>query len=82
MSALVIIFLGAVALDILHTRLIRAIAERHLALSAALSGMITFLAVTIWTFVLQRADELGIAGALALALGASVGTLLGFYTRR
>lgn len=76
---LVGIFVGGVIVDWLHTRFVVAVAAGKKWRSGVFSTAVTLLSVLVWTTVIQHVEVLGISGALALALGAGVGTVLGFH---
>jgi hypothetical protein len=78
LSKVILIFIGGVLLDWLGTRYTRSIAAGQRGPAALLSGMITLTNLALWSTILRHAESTGIYGAVAMAGGASVGTLLGF----
>jgi hypothetical protein len=78
---ILLIFLGGVLLDLLTTRYMRSIASGHRFTAALLSGVITLANFALWGSILHQAEMMGLAGAMAMAGGASVGTLLAFKHR-
>jgi hypothetical protein len=75
---LFIIFVGGIFVDLLVTKYTRSVATGRPKTAAALSGIITLANVGIWGTIIHEAETLGVYGAISMALGASVGTLLGF----
>jgi hypothetical protein len=75
---LIVIFLGGVFVDLLVTKYTVCVAAGRPKSSAALSGIITLANIGIWGTIIHEAETLGYYGAICMALGASVGTLLGF----
>ena len=74
---MIAIFCGAVVADILHALYTRSVAEGRRMRSAAISAACTLLSVSIWSWVISHVDSHGVVGALVLAGGSSVGTLIG-----
>jgi hypothetical protein len=72
------IFVGGIVVDLLVTKYTRSVATGRPKTAAALSGIITLVNIGIWGTIFHGAETLGVYGAIAMALGASVGTLLGF----
>ena len=81
LSKVIVIFLGGIFLDLLSTRYTRSVACGQRGTAALLSGVITLANLGIWGSIFQHAETLGIYGAIAMAGGSSIGTLLGFKRR-
>jgi Na+-driven multidrug efflux pump len=75
---LFVIFLGGVVVDLLVTKYTVCVAQHRPKTAAALSGIITLTNIGIWGTIIHEAETLGVYGAISMAIGASVGTLLGF----
>jgi hypothetical protein len=75
---LFVIFVGGVVVDLLVTKYTRSVATGRPKTAAALSGIITLANIGIWGTIIHEAETLGVYGAISMALGASIGTLLGF----
>ena len=77
-ATLIMIFLGGVFMDILHTAYIKSVARGSRWYSALLSGSITLAGCLLWSTVILKAENLGVYGLLSLASGSALGTALSF----
>ncbi len=75
------IFFGGIILDLLVTKYTRCVASGRPKSAALLSGLITLANLLIWGTIFHHAQDLGLFGAVAMAGGSSVGTLIGFKHR-
>lgn len=78
---LVVIFVAGVVIDLMITKYTRSVASNRPKTAAALSGIITLANIGVWGTIIHEAETLGVWGAIAMAVGASIGTLLGFKTK-
>ncbi|MBI4819627.1 MAG: hypothetical protein HY791_25360 [Deltaproteobacteria bacterium] len=82
LAQVLLIFVAAVVLDVLVTYYTKSVAHGQPVRAAIFSGLVTLANLGLLSAVLSTAETMGAAGAVAMASGAAVGTLVGVRGKR